>query len=175
MSDDSANTVPPASPTSSNPEANGIPSDKPEALSREVVMLRARCSNLRHWCRLMLEDPASAGVLSESTVADLLSVTPEISDPEGQEVVALLAQGGTIPPTHPLAPTTTDPVNLRAIVSRLSAERERLRQAFFTLYDHVYPGDDLTEEYLLEQIAQGPGKSISELIAEFEQEAGANR
>jgi hypothetical protein len=175
MSDDFANSVPPASPISCNPETNGSPSDKPEALSREVVMLRARCSSLRHWCRLMLEDQASAGVLPKSTVADLLSVTPEISDPEGQEVVALLARGGTVPPTHPLTPATIDPVSLRATVSRLSAERERLRQAFFALYDHLYPGDDLTEEYLLEQIAQGPGKSISELIAEFEQESGANR
>jgi hypothetical protein len=176
MSDDPTDTI---SPTSNAPagnhEVNGTAGDTPQGMSREVVMLRARCSNLRHWCRLMLEDPASSGVLPESSMTDLLCVPPEVSEPEGQVVVALLARGGNIPPTHPLAPITSDAVCLRATISQLAAERERLRQAFFALYDHLHPGDDLSDEYLLEQIAQGPGKSISELIAEFEQESGANR
>jgi hypothetical protein len=118
----------------------------------------------------LLEDPATTGVLPEATVADLLWTSPEVSEPEGQVVVALLARGGNIPPNHPLAPTASDAVNLKRVASQLSAERERLRQAFFTLYDHLHPGDDLTEEYFLELISQGPGKSISELIAEFERE-----
>jgi hypothetical protein len=173
MSDDSNDTVPPESLIAAGShEANGKASGNPRDLSREVVMLRARCSNLRHWCRLMLEDPASSGVLPESTVTDLLSVAPEVSEPEGQEAVALLARGEKVPQAHPLAPTTGDPISLKATVSRLSPEWERLRQSFFKLFDHLHPGDDLTEEYLLEQRAQGPLLSMGEIIAEFEREFG---
>ncbi|HEV3384522.1 MAG TPA: hypothetical protein VG097_06880 [Gemmata sp.] len=171
MSDESNDAVVPGSgTTSSNHESNGTLSENPKDLAYDVVMLRARCSNLRHWCRLMLEDPAATGVLPEATVTDLLWTTPEVSEPEGQVVVALLARGGNIPPNHPLAPSASDAVSLKTAVSQLSAERERLRQAFFTLYDHLHPDDDLTEEYFLELISQGPGRSISELIADFERE-----
>ena len=50
---------------------------------------------------------------------------------------------------------------------------ERLRQAFFTLHDHLYPDLDITEEYLLEQAALGtPNVSMSDIIAELEREFG---
>jgi hypothetical protein len=142
-------------------------------LANEVVMLRARCSNLRHWCRALLEEPAATGVIPEATVADLLQVSPEVSEPEGQDVVALLARGGTLPANHPLAPTTIDPVSLKEAISQKSDERERLRQAFFALYDHLYPWDHLTDEYFLEQNAKGPLLSISDVIAEIEREFGS--
>jgi hypothetical protein len=170
MSEESK-TVPPAGNSApGNHEANGTQSDKPRELSREVVMLRARCSNLRHWCRLLLEDPATTGVLPEATVADLLWTSPEVSEPEGQVVVALLVRGGNVPPNHPLTPAESDPVNLKTAISKLSTERERLRKAFFALYDHLHPADDLTEEYFLELIAQGPSVTMGEVIAQFEKE-----
>src|SRR5580658_8031116 len=107
MSDDSNDAVAPLSNTTpGGHESNGTPVDNPQDLAREVVMLRARCSNLRHWCRLMLEDPATTGVLAETIVADLLWVSPEVSEPEGQVVVALLARGGNVPHNHPLAAAT---------------------------------------------------------------------
>jgi len=173
MSDDPTDAMLPVKlDTSPNHESNGIAHDTPDDLYREVIMLRARCSNLRHWCRVIHEDPASTGVLSESTVTDLLSIAPEVSEPEGQNVLSVLARGENFPPHHPLAPMSRDTVSLRATVSQLMAERERLRKAFFALHDHLYPGDDLTEYYLLEQIAQGPGLSMSEVVAEFEREFG---
>ena len=152
------------------PEANGAHGDHLGDPFREVVMLRARCSNLRHWCRTLLDDPAAAGVLSEPTVAELRTTPPEVTEPEGQVVVALLARGGNVPPTHPLAPATLDQTRLRASIPSLAAERERLRQVFFTLYDHLYPHDIPTEEDLLREMQQASEVSISELIAEFERE-----
>lgn len=176
MSDETKETVTPESQLSiSNHDCNGTVSAVLQDPSREVMLLRARCSNLRHWCQLMLEDPASDGVLTESTLSDLLSVEPEVSEAEGNIVIELLAGGGTLPATHPLTQTTIDRMNLSSSITHWIAERERLRKAFFALYDHLYPGDDLTEEYLLEQHAEPMGKSISELIAEFESELGANQ
>jgi hypothetical protein len=134
MPDDPTNAEPEINPdTSPMHEANGTARDTPQELQREVVLLRARCSNLRHWCRLMLEDSASSGVLPELTVTDLLLVSPEVSEPEGQIVVALLARGGNVPPNHPLAPSQSDTINLRATISQLNAEGERLRKSFFAL------------------------------------------
>src|SRR5690242_16048850 len=95
------------------PEVNGAHGDHLADPYREVVMLRARCSNLRHWCRTLLNDPAAAGVLPEPTVAELRTTPPEVTEPEGQVVVSLLARGGNVPPTHPLAPATLDPTPLR--------------------------------------------------------------
>ena len=151
---------------------NGVPHADRDALAREVVMLRARCSNLRHWCRLLLNDPAATGALTQEIEAELRATAPEVTEPEGQVVVALLARGGNVPPNHPLAPPAIEPANLRATIARLSPECERLRKAFFTLYDYLHPDDDLTEEFFLEQRAQGPGPSIAELIAQFEREPG---
>ncbi len=127
---------------------NGVPADR-GALTREVVMLRARCSNLRHWCRLLLEDPASTGVLDDATVADLRNLAPEVTEPEGQTVVALLARGGNIPANHPLALVKDDAGSLHPTITSLTVEHERLRRAFFALHDHLHPTDEFTEEYFL--------------------------
>jgi hypothetical protein len=150
-------------------ESNGAPGESSGALRREVVLLRARCSNLRHWCRPLLDDPASTGVLDERTVADLRTTVPEVAESEGQTVVALVARGGSVPPNHPLAPPD-DPSALGAARAALTVEHERLRKAFFALYDHLYPDDNLTEEYFLALQGDPVGKSISEMIAEFERE-----
>jgi hypothetical protein len=173
MSDESAKAVPPISnAATNNHKDNGMESSTAQDLSREVVMLRARCSNLRHWCRLMLEDPATIGVLPEDLVVDLRRVSPEVSESEGHEVVSLLTRGGNIPSYHPLAPATLDPIYLSAKISQLNAEREQLRQAFFSLYDRLHPGDDLTDEYFHELISQGSMLSMSEVLAEIEREFG---
>lgn len=162
--------MPPAAGTT-----NGSLVAERAALIRQVVLLRARCSNMRHWCWLMLSDPATTGVLVEETAAELGSTSPEVSESEGQTVVALLARGGNVPPNHPLAPPVTDAVSLRADIARLTPEVERLRKAFFGLYDHLHPHDDLTDEYFLELRAQGSsGQSITDLIAEFERESEVN-
>jgi hypothetical protein len=160
-----------AAPGSSLPggQANGSPRGRPDELVREVIMLRARCSNLRHWCRRMLADPVAAGVLPTPTEADLQSTTPEVSESEGQDVVALLARGGNVPPTHPLAPNSHDPVDLRAAAARLTPEWEGLRGAFFTLLDRLHPGDDLTDDDFLEH--PGPGITVADVIAEYERES----
>jgi hypothetical protein len=56
--------------------------------------------------------------------------------------------------------------NLRAAVSHLSAERERLRQTFFTLYDHQYDPPP-TEEELLEERKRAVGSSCQSLMDSF--------
>jgi hypothetical protein len=151
------------------PESNGASAPDRAALVREAVLLRARCSNLRHWCRTLLGDPASAGVLDETTTADLRTTVPEVAEHEGQTVIALVARGGSVPPNHPLAPPD-DPSALGAARAALTVEHERLRKAFFALYDHLHPDDDLTDEYFLALQGGPAGKSISEMIAEFERE-----
>lgn len=150
---------------------NGPPADR-GALVREVMLLRARCSNLRHWCRLMLADPAAPGVVGDAIAADICDREPEVTEPEGQTVVALLARGGNVPPNHPLAPARDDAGSLRAALVSLTAEHERLRTAFFALYDHLYPGDDLTDEYFLAQQGAGPMHEMADVLAEIEREFG---
>ena len=161
----------PNTPAESNGHLPPAP-DPVRALEREVVLLRARCSNLRHWCDTLINDPAAAGVLDEATVANLRDTAPEVTEAEGQTVVALLARGGCVPPTHPLATATANPNQLRAAVAALTAEHERLRQAFFALYNHLHPDDDLTDEYFLAQ-QWDDSVSLSDLIAELEREAEA--
>src|SRR5262249_13677737 len=104
------------------PESNGAASADSGALGREIVLLRARCSNLRHWCRALLDDPNSARILDGSTTSNLRDTPPEVTEPEGQTVVALLARGGELPPNHPLAPKTADTGSLRAAVAAFTAE-----------------------------------------------------
>ena len=56
----------------------------------------------------------------------------------------------------------------------MGAERERLRQTFFTLIDTIDPeGARLTDEYFQELADQPSGKSISEILDELERELGA--
>lgn len=159
-----------ASPTA---EANGTPTTDRNALYREVVMLRARCSNLRHWCRALLNDPAAVDILPEAIAVDLRDTEPEVTEPEGHTVVEILARGGNVPPEHPLAPKLDGVDALRASLVFLTPEHERLRQAFFMLYEHLYPGDNLTDEYFLALQSEPTGPSISELIAELERDEGA--
>src|SRR5437868_6525980 len=105
-------TVPNTPPTDSN-GYTPFSHDSADALGRETVSLRARCSNLRHWCRAMLDDPAAVGVIDEATTTHLRSQVPEVTEAEGQTVVALLARGGNVPPTHPLAFPKADVSSLR--------------------------------------------------------------
>ena len=157
-----------------NEGMNGRSLDGRDTLARDIVMLRARCSNLRHWCRTLLDNPAAAGVLPEATAAELRSTTPELTEAEGQTVVALLARGGNVPPTHPLAPETMQTPVLQMTGKQLTDEHERLRTAFFALHDHLHPGDDLTDEFFLEQRQQGPSTTIADIITEFERELRSN-
>lgn len=152
--------------------SNGAPHESSDASHREVVILRARCSNLRHWCRALLEDRATAGVLDERTLTDLRGTSPKVTEPEGQAVLALLARGGNVTPNHPLAPQADDTGSLRAVVTSLVAEHEQLRSAFFALYDHLHPDDHLTDEYFLAQQGAGPMRSMADVLAELEGEFG---
>lgn len=92
------------------------------------------------------------------------STEPEVAEDEGQTVVSLLARGGSLPPNHPLAAPGPP-------LPALKAEHERLRTAFFALFDHLHPGDDLTDEYFLAQQG-GPMLSMADVLAQFEREFG---
>jgi hypothetical protein len=142
-----------------------------EGLAREAVLLRARCSNLRHWCRALLDEPAAAGVLDGPTAADLRATAPAVGETEAHDLIGQLTRGGSIPTSHRLAPPTTDANQLRETVAALAAEHERLRKAFFALYDHLYPDDNLTDEYFFAQQG-GPTYSMAEVLAEIEREFG---
>ncbi|AMV29757.1 hypothetical protein VT84_35520 [Gemmata sp. SH-PL17] len=163
--DDTAPNTPPADSNGYTPQS----SDSADGLEREAVALRARCSNLRHWCRAILEDPATAGVLDEATAAHIRSQTPEIMEAEGQTVLALLARGGNVPPTHPLR-TKEEASSLGATIRALTAEHARLRRAFFALYDHLHPNDDLTDDYFLALRSQESVLSMRDALTEIERE-----
>jgi hypothetical protein len=153
-------------------DATGVPSPQSDSLSREVVLLRARCSNLRHWCRILLDDARSTGVLDEPTVADLRAKAPEIGEAESHELISQLAHGGSVPAKHPLAPATTDVTQLRETVATLTVEHERLRKVFFALHDYLHPTDDMTEEYFLTQQRAGSMRPMEEVLAEIGREFG---
>jgi hypothetical protein len=156
-----------AAPT---PESNGSPVLDRDALIRDIVVLRARCSNLRHWCRALLDEPASAGVLDEPTTKDLRTTAPALAEADAHDLIGQLTRGGQVPANHPLAPEVDEVRELRTAVASLTTEHKRLRDAFFALYDNLYPDDNLADEYFLAQQGEPAGMSISELIAEFERE-----
>ena len=103
-------------------ESNGTHASDRGTLVREVVLLRARCSNLRHWCRLMLADPAAPGVLDEPTVADIRDLPPEIGELEAHDLICQFARGGSVPANHPLVPVKDDVGSLHATVTSLATE-----------------------------------------------------
>ena len=55
---------------------------------------------------------------------------------------------------------------------RLLKDRERLRQAFFAVYDAVFPDDVPTEAEILWGVQHPCGQSISEILDEIERELG---
>lgn len=165
MPDDHTDTPPAAAGVP--PGANGThppPAADPRV---EAAKLRARCSNLRHWCRNLLTDPAADGVLPAALAADLRDTPPAMSEMEAHDLFLRLATGEPVPPTHPVFAA---PARTGADVAGLAAERERLREAFFTLYDHLYPDDVPTEEELLREMQYASERSISDILAELEQE-----
>src|SRR3954453_16385892 len=89
-------------------EANGNHGDSHGASCRDVMILRARCSKLRNWLRVLLDEPAATGVLSEASVAELRGTDPAIGEVEAHDLIGRLARGGDAPATHPLAPDVTD-------------------------------------------------------------------
>lgn len=157
----------PAAGVNGHPEANG-PATPPDRRP-ELANLRAKVADLRRWCREFLDDPAAAGVLPADVVADLRAVEAAVSQDEANALYLAVAKGEPVPPSHPaFRPGPGEPARPDEAVAALSAERERLRQAFFAVYDRLYPDDMPTEEEILRGM-QGPsGPSISEMIAEYE-------
>lgn len=139
------------------------------ALRREIVILRARCSNLRSWSRTLLDDPTARAELPE-----LFAAEPALAESEANDLIGALVRGGPVPTNHALCPVATDPRALAATATELRAEHERLRTAFFALHDRLYPNDIVTEEYLLAQRA-GPMFTAAEVLAELESEFGEPR
>lgn len=156
----------PAVPQSFEP--NRAEPDAP-ALRREIVILRARCSNLRSWARTLLDDPAA-----RAEVPDLFAREPALSESEANDLIGALVRGGPVPAHHPLCPATADARALTDTATELRAEHERLRAAFFALHDRLYPNDIVTEEYMLAQ-RDGPMFPMAEVLAELEREFGEPR
>lgn len=152
------------------PEVNGSAASHTDANRTELAKLRAHIAKLRHWCRALLADPASAGVLANDLAADLRATPPAMSEDESLDLFSRLAKGEAVPTTHPAFAASAG-VDL----STLAAERERLRQAFFTLYDHLHPDDNLTDEYFAEMISEGPLVPMEDVLAELEREFGGPR
>src|SRR5437016_3730097 len=78
--------------TNGQPDANGRPAraDEPRVAAAK---LRAHAAKLRHWCRGLLADPATAGVLSDDEVADLRATAPAVSEDEAMGLFLALAKG----------------------------------------------------------------------------------
>lgn len=140
------------------------------ALRAAVAVLRARCSNLRHWCRLLLDDPNAPPVLDTQTTAELRATPPAVEQPDADELIRRVSSGGDVPPGHPLAPATADVNQLRLALTALTAEHERLRQALFALFDAAHPGDGLTDEAFFAQQLTGPLRPAAEVLSEIERE-----
>jgi hypothetical protein len=167
---------PPTDGTTPPPEANGHHADTPPAatdLRVELAKLRAHVAKLRHWCRNLVDGPTAAGVLPADLAADLRATPPAMTEDEVMDLFLALAKGEPVPATHPaFTRGPSEPVHPQDAVVALSAVREQLRQAFFALYDHLYPGDMPTEEELLREMQQPSGMSISDILDEFEREYG---
>lgn len=147
------------------PEANGSAAARAAANRTELAKLRAHVAKLRHWCRALLADPAAVGVLADELAADLRATPPAMSEEEAMDLFLRFGKGESVPPTHPAFAASAG-IDL----STLAAERERLRQAFFTLYDHLHPDDNLTDEYFAEMISEGPLVPMEDVLAELERE-----
>lgn len=150
------------------PDANGhaAPADP----QREEYRLRVQVAKLRNWCRGLLGTAGTEGVLPEPVVRDLTETPPEMTEDEVLNALRGLAFGEPVPPS----PTAADRLPER--VAALAAERERLRETFFTLIDATDPdGARLTDDYFQELADQPSEKSIGELLDELEQEFGAGR
>jgi hypothetical protein len=64
---------------------------------------------------------------------------------------------------------------LETALEKMTRQREETRRMFFELYEEMFPDDPPpTEEELLEERKSLTTKTISEFLAELEQEAGAN-
>lgn len=180
MSDDPTDPVTEPTGRPADPDANGHPEyngnpARPDDPRVEVAKIRAHVAKLRHWCQTLLADPATAGVLPDDLAADLRSTAPAMTEDEAMGLFLGLAKGEPVSPDHPaFRPAAGEPPRPEDAVAALAAERERLRQAFFALHDHLHPDLDITEEYLLEQIASGPCYSMEEVLAELEREFGGN-
>jgi hypothetical protein len=156
-----ANGLHPAGPARSDP--------RPAELAR----LRAKVADLRRWCREFLADPAAGGVLPADVAADLRAVEPAVSQDEANALYLALAGGEPVPPSHPaFRPGPGEPADPAAALAALTAERERLRQAFFAVYDAVFPGDVPTEAEILWGMQHPCGMTMEEIIAEVERELG---
>jgi hypothetical protein len=131
--------------------------------ARERLLLRAQCAKLRHWCRDLLDDMGTEGVLAAEVEQELRSAPPEMSLDEVWAVLRAVTQGEPLPPHPPAA----------ADVPELAAERRRLRAEFFRLYDAAFPDDrPPTEAELLEEMRTASPLSISEFLAELERTEG---
>lgn len=166
MSEDRTDT-PSTDKTTATTGANGSAAAHTDGPRIEIAKLRAHIAKLRHWCRTLLADPASAGVLPDDLAADLRTTPPAMSEEESLDLFVRLGKGEPVPLTHPAFAASAG-----IDFSALAAERERLRQAFFTIYDHLHPDDNLTDEYFEELIFDGPLVPMEDVLAELEREFG---
>ena len=169
MSDDHTDT-PPADGTTSPPEANGYPATTDTGV--DLAKLRAHVAKLRHWCRNLLADPACASVIPDAVAVDLRSTPPAMSEDEVMDLFLRLTKGEPVSPTHPaFTAGPHEPARPEDALAALATERERFRQASFTLYDTAFPDDPPpTEEELLREMQEPSGQSLSEILDEFERE-----
>lgn len=135
----------------------------------DLAKQRAKIADLRRWCQHFLDDPAAAGVLPDAVVAELRAVEPAVSEPDAMALYEALGRGVPVRPDHPaFRPGPGEPPRPRDAFAALTAERERLRQAFFAVHDAVFPDTWPSEEELLRQMQNPCTASISDMLAEFE-------
>lgn len=142
--------------------------DTPETAAhdhRKEYELRARCAQLRHWCRGLFDTPGAESHLAPEVVRELREAEPEMSADAALDAIRRVALG------EPLPPDFVGGGN----VPRLAAERERLRTAFFTVYDAQFPDDNLTDEYFQRLADMGDSVPIADILTEIERELEAGR
>lgn len=170
----SANDIPDptaATPGESAPEANGDAAVADPR--REEYRLWVQCAKLRNWCRDLLGAQGAEGALPDAVVRELTENPPPIPTDEVMEALRSLAFGEPIPASGSWR--TGDAAELPQRLADLAAERERLRQHFFTLIDAVHPDEaQLTDEHFQEMEPFTEHPSISDVLAEFDRQSGGD-
>ena len=147
-------------------------------LEREARWLSAKCDELRHSCRDLLAEVGPPGPLTEDQVRSLHSDVPRLSQEEAfAEYRRLREERAVEMPPVPSGATAEQLARriaeLQPAVAILTVRREELRPLFLALAETFDPFAPPSEEELQDMLHGPRGRSLIEIIEEYERESGA--
>lgn len=137
-----------------------MPHDDQAAIEREYLLIQ--CDKLRGWCLSLLDVSSATPTLPPGVVRDLRENPPRLT--AEQVIESLMRYSGRVRPDGPYSPA----------VAGVAAERERLKQLFFTLHDADDPYVPMTGAEVYDLINAPPGLPVEEVLAEFQRELGGD-